>query len=86
MKKETSNLTVSTGTEKCSTLEERIPTLEERILHSNLSEQDKIELIKIIGRQGTGNYGGNIYYPLTSSGHPDCPKPTVTYCSCCCEE
>ena len=83
MKKKTSNLAVSTGTEGCS-------TLEERILHSNLSEQDKIEIIKILGRQGTGNYGGNTYYPLngpwTISGHPDCPQPTVTYCSCCCEE
>lgn len=83
MKKKTSNLAVSTGTEGYS-------TLEERILHSNLSEQDKIELIKIIGRQGTGNYGWSTCYPLnlpqTISGHPDCPQPTVTYCSCCCEE
>ena len=81
MKKKTSNLAVDTGTEGYT-------TLEERILHSNLSEQDKIELIKIIGRQGTGNYGGNTYYPglnvpATCSGHPDCPQPTVTYCSCC---
>ena len=77
MKKKTSNLAVSTGTEGCS-------TLEERILHSNLSEQDKIELIKILGRQGsTVPYGDWTYYPglnvpATCSGHPDCPQPTVT--------
>jgi hypothetical protein len=85
MKKKTSNLAVSTGTEGYT-------TLEERILHSNLSEQDKIEIIKIIGRQGvTVPYGDWTYYPglsvpPTCTGHPDCPQPTVTYCSCCREE
>lgn len=85
MKKKTSNLAVDAGTEGCS-------TLEERILRSDLTEQDKIELIKMLGRQiMTVPYGDWTYYPglnvpPTCSGYPDCPQPTVTYCSCCCEE
>lgn len=85
MKKKTSNLAVDAGKKDCS-------TLEERILRSDLTDQDKIELIKIIGRQGmTIPYGDWTYYPglntpLTGTGHPDCPPPTITYCNCCREE
>jgi hypothetical protein len=83
MKKKTSNLAVDAGKKDCS-------TLEERTLRSDLTDQDKIEIIKIIGRQGTSHYGDWNYYPLnvppTCTGHPDCPQPTVTYCSCCREE
>lgn len=71
MKKKTSNLAVDTGTEGYT-------TLEERILHSNLAEQDKIEIIKILGRQD--NIGGSLTIPSWS------PEPNIVYCSCCCEE
>lgn len=68
MKKKTSNLAVSTGTEGYT-------TLEERILHSNLSEQDKIEIIKIIGRQNsTGGW--------TTTSVPYNPPQVYYYCRC----
>ena len=68
MKKKTSNLAVDAGTEGYT-------TLEERILHSNLAEQDKIEIIKILGRQN--NIGGSLTIPSWSS------EPNIVYCSCC---
>lgn len=71
MKKKTSNLAVSTGTEGYT-------TLEERILRSDLTDQDKIEIIKIIGRQN--NTGGSLTIPSWS------PEPNIVYCSCRCEE
>lgn len=75
MKKKASNLAVSTGTEGYT-------TLEERILHSNLSEQDKIEIIKIIGRQERGsNLPG---WTTTSSSWS--PEPNIVHCTYCCKE
>ena len=71
MKKKTSNLAVDTGKKDYS-------TLEERILRSDLSDQDKIEIIKIIGRQN--NIGGSLTIPSWSS------EPNIVYCSRCCEE
>ena len=69
MKKKTSNLAVDAGKKDCL-------TLEERILRSDLSDQDKIEIIKIIGRQNsTGGW--------TTTSTPYNP-PQVYYC--CCEE
>ena len=71
MKKKTSNLAAGAP-------EKGYTTLEERILRSDLSEQDKIEIIKIIGRQGST--GGTLTIPSWS------PEPNIVYCSCCCEE
>ena len=88
MKKKEANLAVTAGNEKYL-------SLEQRILRSDLSEQDKIELIKMIGRDRTSSWTysipqiyheapnrGNLpyYSPDSSSASPDCPKPTITYC------
>ena len=71
------------------------PTLEQRILHSDLSEEDKIELVQIVGRDRTSSWTystpciyheapnrGNLpyYSPDSTTASPDCPKPTITYC------
>ena len=72
MKKKTSNLAAGTP-------EKGFSTLEERVLRSDLSEQDKIEIIKIIGRQN------NTGWPTTTTT-PWSPEPNIVYCNCCCEE
>lgn len=45
-------------------------TLEQRILKSNLSDDDKIEIIKLIER----SYNYPVYVPTII------PQPTITYC------
>ena len=75
MKKKESNLAVTTTSGCCV-------TLEERILHSNLSEEDKIAIIKIIGRQEAGRYTG---WPSTTVS-PLQTTPDIVYCNVCCKE
>ena len=72
MKKKTSNLAAGAP-------EKGYTTLEERILRSDLSEQDKIEIIKIIGRQNSTGVATTITSPWS-------PEPNIVYCKCCCEE
>ena len=83
MKKKQSNLAAKAP-------EKEFSTLEERVLRSDLSEQDKIEIIKIIGRQGAGNIGGwTTYTPLNIPGTTTTSpyhNPDVVYCSCCVSE
>lgn len=74
MKKKTSNLAAGTP-------EKGFSTLEERVLRSDLSEQDKIEIIKIIGKQEGGS---NL--PWTTTTPSWSPEPNIVYCNCCCEE
>lgn len=85
MKKKSNNLTAEVP-------QDIYPTLEQRVLHSNLSEEDKIELIQIIGRDRTTSWttATPSYTPAvyTTALHQDrdCPLSTTTYCSCCSQE
>ena len=65
MKKKESNLAVTAGNEEYL-------SLEQRILRSDLSEQDKIELIKIIGKQEKDSTGWTYTTPYTPANYSTC--------------
>lgn len=81
MTKKQSNLAVSTPTKE--------DTLEQRIMKSNLSDDDKIELIKKLGQQPvyvytyqypywSYNYCKDIPVTYTTTGNLTCESQTVT--------
>lgn len=91
MKKKESNLAVTAGNGEYL-------NLEQRILRSDLSEQDKIELIKMIGRDRTSswtyttpvnpltitpNYTPDYYYTTTTPETVPVQKTVITCCHCC---
>lgn len=79
---------------KSNNLEEmEFLTLEQRVLRSDLSEEDKIEIIKIIGRDRTTSWTTATPSYIYSTGptcEPNtgtpCPLSATTYCSCCSQE
>lgn len=80
MKKKSNNLT--TGTTQDVYL-----TLEQRVMRSDLSEEDKIEIIKIIGRDRTLSWTTstpNYIYSVepTCEPHTGSPSLPLTCCTC----